>query len=309
MNSSVLWPAGAAAQSIAVVGWVLFIGAGLIFAGVMVLLASSLQKREPVRRVRPALWLIGGGVVFPAVVLSAVLAWSIALGARLAEPAPPDAMVVSVTGHMWWWEVRYRDPAGGADVVLANELRLPVGRTIVVGLNSADVIHSFWVPALAGKVDAVPGRVNQIVFSATEPGVFRGPCAEYCGQQHARMALHVVAEPHAEFDRWLAAQARPAAEPVTQLQHLGRQAFVEQRCVACHTVRGLSQSAGPHAPDLTHVGSRLYLGAGTLGNDAGAMVAWITSVQHLKPGARMPSFNALDAPTLRALGAYLGHLQ
>lgn len=309
MNNSVLWPAGEAAQSIAVIGWVLFIGAALIFAGVMALLAFSLQKRETARRVRPALWLIGGGVVFPAVVLSALLAWSIALGARLAEPVPPGAMVVSVTGHMWWWEVRYRDPAGGADVVLANELRLPVGRTTVVGLNSADVIHSFWVPALAGKVDAVPGRVNQIVLSATESGVFRGPCAEYCGQQHARMALHVVAQPQAEFDRWLAAQARPAAEPTTEMQRLGQQAFVRQRCVACHTVRGLSQAAGPQAPDLTHVGSRLYLGAGTLGNEPEAIVTWITSVQHLKPGARMPSFTTLDAPTLQALGAYLGYLQ
>ena len=155
MNSPVLWPAGPAAQAIAVIGWVLFIGAAVIFAGVMLLLARALQQRETPRRVRPALWLIGGGVVFPAVVLSALLGWSVALSARLAEPAPPGAMVVSITGHMWWWEVRLRDPASGADVVLANELRLPVGRKIVVGLNSADVIHSFWVPALSGKVDAV----------------------------------------------------------------------------------------------------------------------------------------------------------
>ena len=309
MNSPVLWPAGAAAQSIAVIGSVLFIGAAVIFVGVMLLLARALQQRETPRPVRPALWLIGGGVVFPAVVLSALLGWSLALGARLAEPAPPGAMVVSVTGHMWWWEVRYRDPAGGADVVLANELRLPVGRQVVVGLNSADVIHSFWVPALAGKVDAVPGRVNQLVFNATEAGVFRGPCAEYCGQQHARMTLHVVAQPQAEFDAWLATQARPAAEPLTDLQRQGQQAFTTQRCVACHTVRGLSQATGPRAPDLTHVGSRLYLGAGTLANDPGALIAWVAGVQHLNPGARMPSFDALDAPTLQALGAYLGHLQ
>lgn len=308
-NSSMLWPAGPDAQSIAAIGWALFIGGAFIFAGVMVLLARSLQRRAAPRRVRPALWLIGGGVVLPAVVLSALLGWSVALSARLAQPAPPGSMLISVTGHMWWWEVRYRNPAGGEDIVLANELRLPVGRRVVVGLNSADVIHSFWVPALAGKVDAMPGRVNQITFSATEAGVFRGPCAEYCGQQHARMALHVVAQPRAEFDAWLTAQARPAAEPETELQRQGRQAFIAQRCGACHTVRGLSRAAGPRAPDLTHVGSRLFLGAGTLGNDTGAMVAWIAGVQHLKPGARMPSFNQLDAPTLQALGAYLGHLR
>ena len=309
MTSPVLWPAGPAAESIAVIGWALFVGAAVIFAGVMLLLVRSLQRRATPRRVRPALWLVGGGVVFPAVVLSALLGWSLALGVRLAEPAPPGAMVVSVTGHMWWWEVRYRDPASGADVVLANELRLPVGRQVVVGLNSADVIHSFWVPALAGKVDAVPGRVAQLVLNASVAGVFRAPCAEYCGQQHARMALHVVAQPQAEFDAWLAAQARPAAEPLTEPQRAGRQAFVALRCGACHTVRGVSQSAGPAAPDLTHVGSRLHLGAGTLANGAGALVAWVAGVQHLKPGARMPSFDALDAPTLQALGAYLGHLQ
>jgi cytochrome c oxidase subunit 2 len=309
MSSPVLWPAGAAAQSIAVIGWALVIGAGLIFVGVMLLLAAALKNRAAPRRVRPALWLVGGGVVFPAVVLSALLGWSVALSVHLAQPPPAGALVVSITGHMWWWEVRYRDPASGADVVLANELRLPVGRTVVVGLNSADVIHSFWVPALAGKMDAVPGRVNQIVLNATRAGVFRGPCAEYCGQQHARMALHVVAQPQADFDRWLAAQARPAAEPATPLQQQGRQAFVELRCAACHRVRGLSEPDGPRAPDLTHVGSRLFLGAGTLANQAGALRAWIADVQHLKPGARMPSFTALDAPTLQALAAYLEHLQ
>ena len=308
MNASVLWPAGPTAQSIAVIGWVLFIGAALVFAGVMALLAAALRRRASPRRLRPALWLIGGGVVFPALVLSALLGWSIALSVRLAQPAPPGALLVSVTGHMWWWEVRYRDAASGADVVLANELRLPVGRAVVVGLNSADVIHSFWVPALAGKVDAVPGRVNQLVLTAGKGGVFHAPCAEYCGQQHARMALRVVAQPQADFERWLAAQALPAAQPHTPLQQQGRRAFVEQRCVACHAVRGLTDGA-KLGPDLTHVGSRLSLGAGTLRNDPGAMIAWIAGVQHLKPGARMPSFDALDAPTLQALGAYLAHLQ
>ncbi|HET6599618.1 MAG TPA: c-type cytochrome, partial [Burkholderiaceae bacterium] len=166
----------------------------------------------------------------------------------------------------------------------------------------------FWVPALAGKMDAVPGRVNQLVFSATEAGVFRAPCAEYCGQQHARMTLYVVAQEAAEFDHWLAQQAQPAAEPVTELQARGRDAFIAQRCVACHTIRGVSET-GVLAPDLTHVGSRLYLGAGTLRNDRGALMAWIAGVQHLKPGARMPSYDTLDAATLKALAAYLEHLR
>lgn len=315
MSASVLWPAGPAAQSIAVIGWALVIGAGLILAGVMALLLRALSDRQPARGVRPGLWLIGGGVVFPAAVLSALLGWSFALSARLAQPAPADALRISVTGHMWWWEIRLIDPESGADVVLANELRIPVGRQVAVGLNSADVIHSFWVPALAGKADAVPGRVSQLVFSASEAGVFQAPCAEYCGQQHARMALRVVAQPQAEFDRWLAAQAQPAAEPRTDLQRQGRDAFVAQRCTACHTIRGLGQAGASRvtgatlAPDLTHVGSRLTLGAGTLRNDRGALIAWIADVQHLKPGARMPAFDTLDAETLRALAAYLEHLK
>ena len=309
MNNPVLFPSGEAAQSIAVIGWALFIGGALIFAGVMALLARSLNSREPPRQLRPALWLIGGGVVFPAVVLSALLGWSIALSARLGATAPAGALQVSVTGHMWWWQVRYRDPTSGADIVLANELRLPLGRPVVVGVNSADVIHSLWVPALNGKVDAVPGRVNQLVLSADKAGVYAGPCAEYCGQQHSRMHLQVVVLPPQEFERWLAAQAQPAATPQTELQRRGRQAFVEQRCGACHTVRGLGAADAGVAPDLTHVGSRLSLGAGTLRNDPGALIAWIAGVQRLKSGAHMPSFDTLDGPTLQALGAYLAQLQ
>ena len=308
VNASMLWPAGPAAQSIATIAWVLLIGAALIFAAVMALLARAVHRRKPDNQVRPALWIIGGGVVVPVLVLSALLAWSVARGARLATPAPPGALVIGVTGHMWWWEVRYRDPQTGRSVVLANELRLPVGQPVVIGISSADVIHSFWVPALAGKVDAVPGRVNQLVLSASRAGVFRAPCAEFCGQQHARMTLHVVAQPADEFERWLALQAGEAAPPATELQWRGQQAFIAQRCVSCHTVRGLG-AGSLAAPDLTHVGSRLYLGAGTLRNSRDALMAWIADVQHLKPGARMPSSKTVDASTLQALAAYLEHLQ
>lgn len=308
MTSPMLWPAGAAAESIATIAWVVFIGATVIFVGLLALLAQALRGGATARRDRTTLLIVGGGIVFPVVVLSALLAWSVARSARLAEPAPPGAMIVGITGHMWWWEVRYRDPASGHEVTLANELRLPVGRDVLIGLTSADVIHSVWVPALAGKVDTVPGRVNQLALRATEAGVFLGPCAEYCGQQHARMTLVVVAQPAAEFERWLAAQAEPAAQPVTEQQARGRDAFVARRCVSCHTVRGLAEG-GSLGPDLTHVGSRLHLGAGTLRNGRDALRAWIADVQHIKPGARMPSFDALDDAALHALAAYLEHLQ
>ncbi len=338
--SSVFAPAGPAAAWIAEAGGWLFAGGALIFIGVMGLLALSL--RDGAGRVRRGLWLVGGGLVFPTVVLSALLVYAFAGMERLGRPAAADAMVVTVVGHMWWWELRYRDPANGGEIVLANELRLPVGRQVRLGLESADVIHSLWVPALAGKVDLVPGRVNHLVVQADAPGVFRGPCAEYCGDQHARMELRVAAMPPAEFDAWLAAQALPARPPADALQARGRQAFVEQRCAVCHVVRGapdagaqasapagrpspspeLAPPPGPDrpltvgpeqlptvGPDLTHVGSRLSLGAGILPNNRANLAAWIRGVQHLKRGARMPSFDTLDAATLEALAAYLESLK
>jgi cytochrome c oxidase subunit 2 len=307
-GASMLAPAGPLAAGIAPIIWVLIGGATVIFIGVMLLLALSLRDRDGEAAIPTPVWVIGGGVIFPVVVLSGLLWFSIVRSAPYAQPAPRDALVIAVTGHMWWWEVRYRDPAGGPDIVLANELRLPVGRTVVVGLNSADVIHSFWVPALAGKVDTVPGRVNQLVFSASEEGVYHAPCAEYCGLAHARMALHVVAQSPADFDRWLTRQAEPAADPDSELQAGGQQAFATHGCASCHRIRGFSE-AGGSGPDLTHVASRLFLGAGALRNHPGALLAWTTNVQSLKPGARMPSFDHLDPPTLRALDAYLGHLQ
>jgi cytochrome c oxidase subunit 2 len=304
--SSVLAPAATDAASIAQIGWVLFGGGTLIFLFVMALLWRAL--RGPGRPVRPMAWIVGGGLVFPVVVLSALLGWSTLRSAQFARATPADALVVSVTGRMWWWEIRYRDPASGAEIVTANELHLPLGRSVHLGLSTGDVIHSFWVPQLGGKVDMLPGRVNRLLITATAPGTYRGQCAEYCGEQHARMALHVVAQPAAEFEAWLAGQARAAQEPAEPLARRGREAFVEQRCAACHTVRGHTAPARL-GPDLTHVGSRLHLGAGVLPNHPGTLMAWISNVQELKPGARMPSFGHVDPPTLQALAAYLGQLE
>lgn len=308
---SVLSPAGPAAATISSMSWVLFTGGALIFIGVMALLAWAVLKRRcatdgEARSQRR--WIVGGGLVFPLVVLIALLAYSGWRTPGWLEKPPSGALVVSVTGHLWWWNVRYRDPATGAEIALANELRLPVGRPVWLGLNSADVIHSFWVPALAGKIDMVPGRVNHLLVEASQAGVFRGQCAEFCGEQHARMALHVVAQAPADFDAWLAAQARPAAEPSTPLARRGREAFRAQRCNACHTVRGDSEE-GRLGPDLTHVGSRLYLGAGTLPNTGGSLAHWIADTQRVKPGARMPSSGDLDPATLQAIAAYLEGLR
>jgi len=302
----VLQAAGEAARAIETVSWVLFAGGLAIFAAVMLLLAWAVRRRGA--PVRPALWILGGGVLFPGAVLAALFAWTLPLNPVWKPVPPPGAVVVAVTAHMWWWEVRYRDAATGAELLSANEIRIPAGRPVYLALSSADVIHSFWVPQLAGKMDMVPGRVQHLLMSADRPGTFRGQCAEFCGEQHARMALQVVALEPAAFDAWLAAQARPAMLPATPRQELGRQAFLANRCDACHTVRGAGDESRL-GPDLTHVGGRLRLAAGTLPNTAEAREQWISHVQQLKPGARMPSYDRLDATTLAAIADWLGSLQ
>ena len=303
---TMLDPAGLAAHTIAGVAWSLFVSSTLIFAGVMALLVVALRQRTG--NVNTRWWIVGGGLIFPAVVLSVLMGYTAVRSAQLTRTPPADALVISVVGKMWWWEVRYRTPEG-ADIVLANEIHIPVNRPVVLGLSSTDVIHSFWIPQLGGKMDMVPGRTNQLVLQATAPGVYRGQCAEYCGEQHARMAMHVVAHEPADFNVWLAAQAQPARAPVSPLAERGRGAFVQHRCTACHTVRGVAEE-GRLGPDLTHVGSRLFLGAGTLRNDdAAAVQRWIAHVQQVKPGARMPSFEDRDAASLEAMAVWLESLK
>lgn len=303
---SVLHPAGADAELIGQFAWVLFGAGALIFIAVLVLLALSLRRHD--RPLRPVLWIAGGGVALPVLLLTALLGWSTWRSAQLVPQGSGKAMTISVTGKMWWWEVHYRDPASGREIATANEIRIPVGRTVYLGLNAADVIHSLWVPALAGKRDMIPGRVTGLTLRADKPGVYRGQCAEYCGTQHANMALHVVALAPAEFDAWLAHQARPASVPAAELPSRGRAVFLEQRCQACHTIRGVAESSRL-GPDLTHVGSRLQIGAGLLRNHRGALAGWIADPQALKPGVFMPAASGLDGESLRALAAYLEHLQ
>jgi cytochrome c oxidase subunit 2 len=304
MSTGVMQPAGPAAEAIAGIGWLLILGGTGIFIGVMLLLALALRRGG--RSVRPRLWILGGGVVFPGVVLATLFAYTLPLSPSWRPLPPAGAMVVSVTGHMWWWEVRYQSPAG--EIVSANEIRIPVGRPVYFALASKDVIHSFWVPALAGKIDMVPGRLHHLQLTADRPGVFHGQCAEFCGDQHALMALHVLAQSPAEFEAWLQAQARPATAPATQQQARGRAVFLANRCDACHSVRGTGEP-GKLGPDLTHVAGRLHLGAGTLRNGRDAMAQWVAHVQRVKPGARMPSYERLQAEELAALADWLGSLQ
>ena len=301
---SVLHPAGPDAAIMANIAWVLFAGGALIFASVMVLLVLSLGHDK--RPVKPMRWIAGLGVAFPVAVLSVLLVWSTWHSGKLAPQTSKAALQIAVTGKMWWWEVRYRD-ASGRDVVSANEIHIPTGQTVYLGLTTSDVIHSLWIPALGSKMDMIPGRVTGMTIHADKPGLYRGQCAEYCGGQHARMALHVIAHTPQDYAAWLARQALPAAAPANAFLLRGRDAFVAQRCGACHTVRGMESAAQDNmlGPDLTHVGSRVHIAAGTLRNHRGTLAGWIADPQSIKPGARMPAASELDGETLRALATWL----
>lgn len=291
-------PAGPIAQSIAAQGRVLVAGAVLLFVLVMGLLAWSLRAPR-----RAGLgWLVAGGVLLPLAVLVPLAVDSIRRASRIAAPDEPPALLVTVNARMWWWELRYADHAGRGDVFTANELHLPVGRRVRLALASEDVIHSLWIPALAGKMDHVPGRILHLDVQADREGRYVGRCAEFCGPAHAQMSLVVVAQPPEAFDRWLAGQREPPRIDAAVAAR-GERAFREHGCAACHRVPGLSDAR--FGPDLGRVGARLTLGAGRLPNGEDELRAWIAGVQTLKPGARMPSYDHLDDDSLDALAAWL----
>jgi cytochrome c oxidase subunit 2 len=300
-----LRPGGPDAALIAELGWVMTLAGAAIFIGVMLVMLAGVRHGR--RDIRPRRWLVGAGIVFPTVVLAGLLGFSTWRSLQLAPRSSLDALHIGVTASLWWWEVRYQDPVSGRSFSSANEIHIPTGRKVYLGLSSADVIHSLWVPELAGKMDMLPGRTTGLVLQAERPGIYRGQCAEFCGQQHARMALVVVAHSPTDFAAWLRREAGPAAAPSSPLAALGRQAFLDARCGACHAVRGVA--GGGRGPDLTHVGSRLSLGAGTLGNSRAALAGWIADPQAHKPGALMPSSRRLDRAGLAAVAAYLEQLK
>jgi cytochrome c oxidase subunit 2 len=304
---STLAPAGPYAESIATLTWVLFIGAGVIFILVMALAAVASLAPGRAAWLGSRAVLIGGGIIFPIVTLSVLLVYGLVLSRGLAATGPP-ALRIEVIGEQFWWRVHNVDASGTARLITANEVRIPVGLPIEFVLKTRDVIHSFWVPSLAGKLDMIPGRANVIRFAAERPGVYRGQCAEYCGAQHALMAFYVVALERNEFDAWYRREAAPAPEPTTPFLVDGRRLFLANGCGACHTVRG-TPASGTIGPDLSHVGGRLSLAAGTFPNNKGTLAGWISSAQHLKPGNLMPSFGNLKGEELRAIAGYLESLK
>jgi cytochrome c oxidase subunit 2 len=330
LQSALHAASGSGAELLHELGLVLYVGGALIFFVVMVLVLHATFAGQ--LRASTRAWVVGGGILFPAVTLFLLLNYSLAIGSAVSAldsgtalrllldcfgidtksripPPAPGALRIHVIGKRWWWDVRYETVRGDTrSIVLANELRIPIDEPVELLLTSTDVIHSFWAPALAGKVDMIPGRTNRLILRTSEPGIHRGQCAEYCGGQHALMALYVIAEPREQFESWLERQAQPVSPPADEFLRVGYDAFFKGRCPECHAVRG-TPATGASGPDLTHVGSRHSLAAGTLRNHVGTMAGWIAGSQDVKPGNAMPDSEIYTGRELRALSAWLEGLE
>ena len=312
---SSLDPAGIQAERVEGLWWFMLVVATVVFVlvnGAMLYAISARAQRGPgtvdeARRERGITLSIGAATVATVVTLFVFLIVNFSTERALASLPGDQAVSVKVTGFQWWWEIEYIDSIASRRVVTANELHIPVGAPIKIELESHDVIHSFWVPRLHGKLDLVPGHRNVLWLRADSAGVYRGQCAEFCGHQHAKMAITVVAESRADFDAWLAHQRQPAPEPATAQQERGRDVFLEHTCLMCHTIRG-TPAGGSTAPDLTHLASRGTIAAGTLPNTRGNLGGWIVNPHSIKPGVKMPA-NSLSSSDLQSLLSYLESLR
>lgn len=305
---SALDPAGPQAHSLAKLFWWMSIGTAVIWLGMIAITLYAIRaKPDPKRTVKRARMLIViGGVAVPVVVLSGLLVFGLAMLPPMVAPAPEGSLKITVIGEQWWWRVRYSKE--GQPVELANEIRLPLGEPVQFVLFSSNVIHSFWIPSLGGKRDMVPGRATQIALTASRKGFFRGVCAEYCGTSHALMSFPVLVLGKEEFTTWLDQQSTNAREPENPLARKGERAFMQNGCGACHTIRG-TRAAGVIAPDLTHLGSRLTVGAGVMTNDAKALERWIKHPDKYKPAVHMPAFGMIPGEEIEAIAEYLKELK
>ena len=290
---------------------VVVIIAVLVVAGVVLRARRGVEMtrdQEAVSRPddRHAIRWIYSGLALTTVVLIGFTVWTVATLTAIGSPRQEPVVTIEVTGHQWWWEVRYvgEDPARTFET--ANEIHVPVDQPVRFRLSSADVIHSFWVPSLSGKTDLIPGQENVTWLEAEAVGAYRGQCAEYCGLQHAHMGLRVFAEPPEDFAAWWDEQLEPAEDAVVPEAEAGRQIFVEN-CAVCHTVRG-TIAGGEVGPDLTHLMSRSTIAANLLPNTIGHLSGWIANPQKLKPGTKMPNLD-LSGPELEAIRSYLVTLQ
>lgn len=303
---STLDPAGPSAGLIAdLYSWMFWAGSAVYVLVLLLMLAALLRgsrRREPrqSRFARPLVLALGIGL--PVAVLVPLSVGTLLVGRSLERTPGSESLVVEVIGKQFWWEIRY--PALG--VVTANEIHVPVGQPVTYRVLSDDVIHSFWVPQVAGKLDMIPGQENAYTFVTEEPAVYEGFCAEYCGIQHARMRFQLIAEPPEEFADWVGEQQELLPRRLSPLAQDGLEVFRTVGCASCHRVAGVSD--GQVGPDLTHLASRRTLGAGLLENNRGNLAGWIIDPQGIKPGNRMPGTD-LTGPQLQALLAYLQELE
>jgi len=321
MIQSALNPAGPNAGSISRLWWLMFIVCSIVFFVVMIGVLLSLRRRtaEPVSELTPTIEppreqerrrrnVVISAVTVTVVILFVFLIASYRTGRAISSNRPDKTgLSIDLTGHQWWWEVRYSDVEASNIFTTANEIHIPVGVPVVFTLHGGDVIHSFWVPNLAGKKDLIPGKVNVIWLQADKPGVYRGQCAEYCGLQHAKMALWVIAEPPEQFNAWRQDQTQTSVPPSTDAQKRGQQVFMSSTCVMCHAINGTPAGSNV-GPNLTHIGSRNTIAAATLQNTREHLAQWIRDSQSVKPGNKMPQHNLSDAD-LQAVVDYLQSLK
>lgn len=309
---SMLDPRSAPAANIGGLWWIMFGWAMLAFIVVTGILLAVLFRR---RRYQPGSdqvnlnapeknsWIVFGGVIFPVVAIAVTLFFTLqSLGATV-QPGQETDIQIEIIGRQWFWDVTYTNE----NFSTANEFHIPVGQPVSLLVTSADVIHSFWVPQLHGKIDLIPGRTNAFWIQADEPGIYRGLCAEFCGRQHAKMQFMVIAESEEDYAAWVENQNQPAVEPDGDLAARGQEVFVNGDCAFCHTIRG-TEAEGQTAPDLTHFASRETIAAGWLANNRGNLGGWIADPQHIKNGSFMPQ-SELSSEDLQAILAYLESLE
>jgi cytochrome c oxidase subunit 2 len=299
---SALDPHSPQARHISGLWWLMFgLAAGVYVIVTGLVLVAVFRRRHRFSERLSNRMIVYGGLLIPVAILAVVAVFTVRTTNALVPTAGP--VRVNVEGEQWWWRVTYPD----FGIATANEIHVPVGETVDVTLTSDNVIHSFWVPQLAGKTDLIPGQVNHMSFAADRVGTYRGQCAEFCGLEHARMAFQVVVDEPAAFDQWVSGERGTGPPPADPLAAQGEQIFVNGSCAGCHKVAGTS-AAGTLGPDLTHVGSRATLAADTLANTPSDMARWLASTQQVKPGALMPQID-LTADQVQALVAYLEGLK
>lgn len=316
-------PASKSIGALSLVMTILFLAFTLVM-GVLLGIAfyrrrGTLAEHEPIDADGGQIWIAVGGIAIPLLVLTVLFV----MGLRLMSDFPIHGMAgmpsssqmvgsmkpeILIVGHQWWWEIHYLNNNPSKSFTTANELHLPAGRPVNIEVETADVMHSFWIPALNGKVDMIPGQPNFIRLLASQPGVYKGQCAEFCGDEHARMRLLAIAQEPAAYREWMAEQLLPGVQPTTPEAKTGEELFVSSPCALCHTVRGTS-AGGRVAPDLTHIGSRQMIASDIYPNNDAFLEAWITNAQSLKPDALMPTLKDFTGEQLADLVAYLRQLK